>query len=78
MFQSVDLLFNTCLFQGTDVLEKVGGLHNFMNWKRAMLTVGVINHCCNFVLRKHRPTISLFVGQWWLSNGFTIKTVRSR
>jgi hypothetical protein len=31
---------NACLFQGTDVLEKVGGLHNFMNWKRAMLTVG--------------------------------------
>ena len=23
--------------QGTDVLEKVGGLHNFMNWKRVWL-----------------------------------------
>ena len=25
--------------KGPDLLDQVGGLHNFMNWKRAILTV---------------------------------------
>ena len=25
--------------QGPELLEKVGGLHKFMNWKRSLLTV---------------------------------------
>ena len=28
---------NIC--KGTEILEKAGGLHGFMNWKRALLTV---------------------------------------
>ena len=27
------------IFQGCEVLEKVGGLHKFMGWNRALLTV---------------------------------------
>ena len=37
-YQSI--LFST--FQGPDLLEKAGGLHKFMNWNRALLTVSII------------------------------------
>ena len=31
------------LMQGAELLEKVGGLHNFMKWKNALLTVSIIS-----------------------------------
>ena len=36
--------FGVILFyQGTKILEKAEGLHGFMNWKRALLTVRAAN-----------------------------------
>jgi hypothetical protein len=37
--KTIDL--DKCLVQGADLLEKVGGLHKFMKWKNALLTVVV-------------------------------------
>lgn len=35
-FQSLKI-YSLC-WQGADILRKAGGLHKFMNWKRALLT----------------------------------------
>jgi queuine/archaeosine tRNA-ribosyltransferase len=37
VLKTVDL--HGCLVQGADLLETVGGLHKFMKWKNALLTV---------------------------------------
>jgi queuine tRNA-ribosyltransferase len=53
---------------GCDVLERVGGLHKFMGWNRALLTVrGPIS----LSLSLYHSTFShhLTSGQWWLSDG---------
>ena len=34
--------YETLFFQGPDLLEKAGGLHKFMNWNRALLTVSMV------------------------------------
>ena len=34
-----------CVLQGTRVLEKAGGLHTFMGWDRALLTVRDLCQC---------------------------------
>lgn len=50
-------------FQGPDLLEKAGGLHEFMQWDRALLTVS--DHK-SITLQKHyslpmQPQIALFI-----------------
>lgn len=51
------------LFQGPELLEKAGGLHEFMQWDRALLTVS--DHK-SITLQKHyslpmQPQIALFI-----------------
>lgn len=62
----------TALFQGPDILKKAGGLHNFMNWNRSLLTVRIKDFAIN-IHDTPRSIAGLLLcsptGQWRLSNG---------
>lgn len=50
---SCEIFFPIILFlQGPDLLDKAGGLHKFMKWDRALLTVRSSKSFCYFPLRK--------------------------